>query len=409
MTNAAGLVRRDQGRAARVARRPARWPRSSCPPAEADQGGLALRAPDGRTQAAAGAGATRSTIGPLDQCGVWSDRPAVGRGRRRRRPSRRSRSLELACNLAEPPRERPPAAPRARAERRRWPAGFGGRPIWYYLIAAAWLLAGLEWFLYQRRWIELMMPQTSWFPFELTRPGWLLGPGRPAGPRLLLLPQPGRLRPLAAGSSRSACRAADRRPAGPGAGGPDPAAADPRAVRRLRRRPEPERRRRGRKAADDFVDQAAAHGRAEPVRRARRSPPSRASIRAGTAPATARPRRASRRARRQGDRPRRGDRGGRRGDPAVLRPADRRCSPTATRPPATPSRPRSRARECRVSTVPLPTRTDPEVQVSAVNVPAQVQQGEPFNVEVVDRLATTTTKGQHRGLPRRHQGRRPAR
>ena len=33
--------------------------------------------------------------------------------------------------------------------------------------------------------------------------------------------------------------------------------------------------------------------------------------------------------------------------------------------------------------MPLPARTDPEVQVSAVNVPAQVQQGEPFNVEVV--------------------------
>jgi hypothetical protein len=33
-------------------------------------------------------------------------------------------------------------------------AGWGGRPIWYYLIATAWLLAGLEWFLYQRRWIS---------------------------------------------------------------------------------------------------------------------------------------------------------------------------------------------------------------------------------------------------------------
>ncbi|HEV3121285.1 MAG TPA: BatA domain-containing protein, partial [Isosphaeraceae bacterium] len=36
-----------------------------------------------------------------------------------------------------------------------------------------------------------------------------------------------------------------------------------------------------------------------------------------------------------------------------------------------------------VSTVPLQTRQDPDVQVSAVNVPPQVQQGEPFNVEVV--------------------------
>jgi uncharacterized membrane protein len=36
-----------------------------------------------------------------------------------------------------------------------------------------------------------------------------------------------------------------------------------------------------------------------------------------------------------------------------------------------------------VSTVPLPVRSDPEVQVSEVNVPAQVREGEPFYVEVV--------------------------
>lgn len=36
-----------------------------------------------------------------------------------------------------------------------------------------------------------------------------------------------------------------------------------------------------------------------------------------------------------------------------------------------------------VSTVPLTTRSDPEVQVAAVNVPAQVREGEPFYVEVV--------------------------
>jgi Ca-activated chloride channel homolog len=36
-----------------------------------------------------------------------------------------------------------------------------------------------------------------------------------------------------------------------------------------------------------------------------------------------------------------------------------------------------------ISTVPLKTKDDPEVQVSSVIAPAQVQQGEPFNVEVV--------------------------
>ncbi len=36
-----------------------------------------------------------------------------------------------------------------------------------------------------------------------------------------------------------------------------------------------------------------------------------------------------------------------------------------------------------ISTVPLPTRSEPEAQVSSVTVPAQVRQGEPFYVEVV--------------------------
>jgi hypothetical protein len=28
------------------------------------------------------------------------------------------------------------------------------RPVWFYLIALAWLLAAVEWYLYQRRWIS---------------------------------------------------------------------------------------------------------------------------------------------------------------------------------------------------------------------------------------------------------------
>ena len=45
---------------------------------------------------------------------------------------------------------------------------------------------------------------------------------------------------------------------------------------------------------------------------------------------------------------------------------------------------RGRRREAiPITTVPLPTRDDPEAQVSAVKVPAQVREGEPFYVEVV--------------------------
>ena len=60
-----------------------------------------------------------------------------------------------------------------------------------------------------------------------------------------------------------------------------------------------------------------------------------------------------------------------------------------------------------ISTVPLPTRTEPEVQVSAVNLPAQVRQGEPFYVEVVidanhdDEGQVTVYRGPHQVVSER--------
>lgn len=60
-----------------------------------------------------------------------------------------------------------------------------------------------------------------------------------------------------------------------------------------------------------------------------------------------------------------------------------------------------------VSTLPLPTRIDPEVQVSAVNLPAQVRQGEPFYVEVVidanhdDEGLVTVYRGPHQVVSER--------
>jgi len=56
----------------------------------------------------------------------------------------------------------------------------------------------------------------------------------------------------------------------------------------------------------------------------------------------------------------------------------------------------------RISTVSLPARDDPELQVSAVNVPAQVAEGEPFRIEVVidanhdDRAVVEVFSGDYR-------------
>jgi hypothetical protein len=105
-----------------------------------------LRGPDGQTRKLP-PGVKRTTVGPLDQCGVWSivaDTPGA------------APIQEIACNLAnrEESDLRPPKAlPSLGAEPAR-AMGFAGRPIWFYLLAAAWLLIVLEWYLYQRRWIS---------------------------------------------------------------------------------------------------------------------------------------------------------------------------------------------------------------------------------------------------------------
>jgi len=115
-----------------------------------------LRAPDGREQPLiVPEGASRLTVGPLDQCGVWSvvrrtpgvhERAAGGGGT--------ELVTELACNLAD--RRESDIRPAGGLPERRTSlaAGLAVRPIWYYLLASALMLTCWEWFLYQRRWID---------------------------------------------------------------------------------------------------------------------------------------------------------------------------------------------------------------------------------------------------------------
>ncbi len=105
-----------------------------------------LRSPGGHTRPLP-PGVSRTTIGPLDECGIWSIVPAA--------PGAEP-VQEIACNLANraesdlrPARELPDETAERTAV-----ADVLGRPIWFYLLALAWLLAGLEWYLYQRRWIS---------------------------------------------------------------------------------------------------------------------------------------------------------------------------------------------------------------------------------------------------------------
>jgi len=117
-------------------------------PPSASPGGLVLRAPDGRTRALPAVGA-KVTVGPLDECGIWS----IGRPADPKDPAPAKPVLEVACNLAsrEESDLRSPLPPSPRAV---LAGGFGGWPIWVTLCALALALAGLEWYLYQRRWIS---------------------------------------------------------------------------------------------------------------------------------------------------------------------------------------------------------------------------------------------------------------
>jgi von Willebrand factor type A domain/Aerotolerance regulator N-terminal len=122
-----------------------------------------LVAPDGRERALnVPSGATKATIGPLDHAGVWSvvrrpvhDRKTRDTGTRPTEPA--EIVTDLACNLADRRESDLRPAPGIADRPASLASGLGGllvRPIWYYLLASAWLLTSWEWFLYQRRWID---------------------------------------------------------------------------------------------------------------------------------------------------------------------------------------------------------------------------------------------------------------
>ncbi|HEV3164953.1 MAG TPA: BatA and WFA domain-containing protein [Isosphaeraceae bacterium] len=122
-------------------------------PAKAAAGSsIVLQTPNGQTRPLP-SGVSKLTIGPLDQCGIWSVvRPPPKASTRAAEPP--APEVEVACNLASKPESdlRPPEG--LPVKPLRLASGYGGRPIWFYLIVLAWGLVGLEWYLYQRRWIS---------------------------------------------------------------------------------------------------------------------------------------------------------------------------------------------------------------------------------------------------------------
>jgi len=112
---------------------------------------LLLRSPSG-VEKPLPAGVSKVSVGPLDEVGVWTIQAPAGA---EASATSSTPPLELACNLANKTESdlRVPDEWRAASPVGIAAAGFFVRPIWFYLIVAAWILAVGEWFLYQRRWI----------------------------------------------------------------------------------------------------------------------------------------------------------------------------------------------------------------------------------------------------------------
>lgn len=99
------------------------------------------------------------TVGPLETCGIWSVRtePAIASTDKSATSSATMKPvMELACNLASAVETdlRTPQSLKEHEVPLPMAAAWFNRPIWFYLVLMAWLMAMLEWFLYQRRYIS---------------------------------------------------------------------------------------------------------------------------------------------------------------------------------------------------------------------------------------------------------------
>jgi hypothetical protein len=108
---------------------------------------LIVVAPDGR-RSALPTRSERLSLGPLGQCGVW--RVVTSEA------GEETTLLELACNLADRSESdlRVPLPDEDATVSVASASLLDNRPVWFWLIAFAWLLMAIEWWAYQRRVIE---------------------------------------------------------------------------------------------------------------------------------------------------------------------------------------------------------------------------------------------------------------
>lgn len=125
------------------------------PPAQATTQPLLFHSPSGKTKPWPEQ-LTKTSLGPVDEVGIWKVQKQPDPKQPSQSEATAAPLVELACNLASRAETdlRPPAAWQQHAKTETIIAGWFVRPLWFYLIGFAWLVAIVEWFLYQRRWIS---------------------------------------------------------------------------------------------------------------------------------------------------------------------------------------------------------------------------------------------------------------
>jgi hypothetical protein len=94
-------------------------------------------------------------IGPLGQTGIWKLTEVRNHDSSELDSAAAPEpSLQIACNLTDPLESDLRVTEVIKPRQKLLNAGFGGRPIWFYLVIAAFLLTMIEWILFQRRWVS---------------------------------------------------------------------------------------------------------------------------------------------------------------------------------------------------------------------------------------------------------------
>ncbi|MFY9255308.1 MAG: BatA and WFA domain-containing protein [Fuerstiella sp.] len=120
---------------------------------------LALIAPSG-SKTLINVEASVARIGPLAEAGIWTlgtpltDEQLQAITQETADAQAAFPEFKIACNLNSPSESNLRPTQDIIPQQEALQAGFGGRPIWFYLVLVGFLLIMVEWFLFQRRWIS---------------------------------------------------------------------------------------------------------------------------------------------------------------------------------------------------------------------------------------------------------------